>query len=144
MHAFIVRAMNDWEPVEEAVRERLKPGTVLALSGPLGAGKTTFVQGLAAKLGARAKPKSPTFSLVRSYPLNGSQGLQRLLHVDAYRLEAEEDLLPLDLDAERAESGTVIALEWPERAEKWLARLWPDVVRLTIRTEGPVRHVELS
>jgi hypothetical protein len=47
-------------------------------------------------------------------------------------------------DAERAESGTVIALEWPERAEKWLARLWPDVVRLTIRTEGPVRHVELS
>ena len=144
MPEFLVKTLRDWVSVADAVAARLKPGEVLALSGPLGAGKTTFVQALAAVLGSRARPKSPTFSLVRSYPLDGKKGVRRLLHVDAYRLEAPEDLLPLNLDEELAEPGTVVAIEWPENAETWIARRWPNVVKLVISPEGTTRRVQLA
>ncbi len=135
---FTLRTVADWERVVLFLLPRLHPGDILALSGPLGAGKTTFVQHLAKELGIPKTPQSPTFSLVRSYRLPKSiNGISRLVHVDAYRIEDERDLLPLDLDAELADQKTLLAVEWPERVPNWLLQK-SSVVRVDV-TPAPLR-----
>lgn len=89
----------------------LPPGTILALSGELGAGKTTFVQGLAEGLGAEGPVASPTFVL-----LNVHKGLY---HFDLYRLKEASDFLALGFD-EYFEKGGICAIEWPERIQELL------------------------
>lgn len=141
---YIVAKIEDWNAVANAVAKSLKPGTVIALTGPLGAGKTTFVQVLAKELGAKTNPRSPSFSLVRSYSLEPvTYGLRTLIHVDAYRIEDANDLLPLGLDELLAEPGVVMALEWPERADAWL-RTVSDVLRITVEPDPTgVRRVDV-
>jgi len=120
---FILTKNDDWNAVAQAVARELEPGMILGLSGPLGAGKTTFVQYLAEELGAKSRPKSPTFTLVREYPLEEKYSMiKRLIHVDAYRIDHPEDLLPLNLDEELAVPGTIVAIEWPENAALWIER----------------------
>ena len=90
--------------------ERLKTGDVVLLTGELGAGKTTFVRGVAQGTGSRAAVASPTFQLVRVYP-----GRVQLAHVDLYRVESSAELRDLGLE-ELAELGAVI-VEWGDRLE---------------------------
>jgi tRNA threonylcarbamoyladenosine biosynthesis protein TsaE len=94
----------------------LQPGSVLLLSGNLGAGKTAFVRGLAAGLGIDpGQVSSPTFTLVHEY----SGGRLTLYHVDLYRLDrAAVDDLGLD---EMGVSDGVLAIEWPDRLTHGLA-----------------------
>lgn len=98
----------------EALGRELKPGDVVLLYGDLGAGKTAFVRGLAAGVGAKAdEVSSPTFTIVQEYPGTNAT----LYHVDLYRLEvAEID----DLGLEDLVSGDgIVAIEW---AERWRGR----------------------
>ncbi len=140
---YIVAHVEDWDAVAKAVAAELKPGMLLALSGPLGSGKTTFVQALARVLGSKQTPRSPTFSMVRTYPIKQGE-LKQLVHVDAYRIENENDLLPLGLEELLLEPGTIVAFEWPEHAETWIAR-HPMVKRIAIRPEADgVRRVSLT
>lgn len=90
----------------------LRSGDFLALVGPLGAGKTQFVKGVADGLDVPASEPvvSPTFVLVREYV-----GQLKLYHIDAYRLGNAADLLALGLDELMLESGAVVALEWADR-----------------------------
>ncbi len=92
----------------------LQGGEVLALSGELGAGKTTFVQGLAAGLGVAdlRQVVSPTYTLANEYP----GGRLLLVHLDFYRLDSAEAARALGLDELLGRPGTVAAVEWPERA----------------------------
>lgn len=99
----------------------LQPGDVVCLQGELGAGKTTFVQGLAAGWGSLDAVSSPTFILVNVYQrADGGQ----LFHFDTYRVESALEAEELDLDAMLAAGPLVI--EWPERLESILPaeRLW--------------------
>ena len=131
-----VKKMEDWKSVAEEIAARVEDGMIVALSGPLGAGKTTLVQALAHELGCRLTPRSPTFSLVRTYHLKPkTQNLHRLVPVDAYRIEDEKDLLPLGLDELIAEPGTVMAIEWPENARVWLNQQ-ERILRVTIDLHG--------
>ncbi len=114
-----IKRLTDWDILAKRITLALKPGMILALSGPLGAGKTTFVQALAKALGAKQTPRSPTFSLVRTYRVSRGE-IRRLVHADAYRIEHSRDLLALNLNEELAEPGTVLALEWPEQVNTWL------------------------
>jgi len=98
--------------------ELLRPGDVLTLSGGLGAGKTTFISGLARGWGYAGQVTSPTFVLVNDYTRPDGQ---HFWHLDAYRLEGEADALGLGLDDLLASQGVVV-LEWPER----IAGLLPD------------------
>lgn len=95
------------------VAAALRPGDLLVLSGPLGAGKTTLTQGLGEALGVRGRVTSPTFVLARVH-----RGPVPLVHVDAYRLrDAEEAGRPLDLDdldLEAALEDAVTVVEWGE------------------------------
>ena len=130
-----VRNVHDWPSVARDIATKLRPGSVLALQGPLGAGKTTFVQALASVLGATRVPKSPTFSMLRTYRVHRGP-IRRLLHVDAYRIEHERDLAPLDLDVELSEPGTALVLEWPENVKKWLARRPHATLVIRIQKDG--------
>ena len=90
--------------------ERLQAGDVVLLIGDLGAGKTTFVRGVARGTGSRADVASPTFQLVRIYP-----GRVQLAHIDLYRIENSAELRDLGLD-ELADGGAVV-VEWGDRLE---------------------------
>lgn len=90
--------------------ERLRAGDVVLLTGALGAGKTTFVRGVARGTGSRAPVASPTFQLVRIYP-----GRVQLAHVDLYRVENSAEVRDLGLE-ELAAQGAVV-VEWGERLE---------------------------
>jgi tRNA threonylcarbamoyladenosine biosynthesis protein TsaE len=113
---FQIKRIEDWDELAKELVNELKPGSILTLSGPLGAGKTTFVQALARALGVQGNPRSPTFSLMRSYLFPKG----KLIHVDAYRLEKPTDVLSLNLDEEFGESGVMLAIEWPENMAGWL------------------------
>lgn len=140
---YSIKQIGDWEPLAKALAAELTPGAVIALSGPLGAGKTTFTQSLAHVLGAKGDPRSPTFSLLRTYRLEHAL-LKRLVHVDAYRLETKTDLLALDLDEERTEPGTVLVIEWPEQVMSWLERVKPVYWLLIKPVENDEREVTIE
>jgi tRNA threonylcarbamoyladenosine biosynthesis protein TsaE len=101
----------------------LVAGDLIVLVGELGAGKTTLVQGIAAGLGARGPVLSPTFVIARVYP----DGRVPLVHVDAYRLGSRIEVDDLDLDADVAESVTVV--EWGEGLVEGLS---PDHIVVSI------------
>ena len=99
----------------------LEPGDVVALHGELGSGKTRFVRGLAAGLGLDAgRVSSPTFVLVHEYTAAGPGPVQTLVHVDAYRLDPDDDPAQLGLDALVDAGAAVLAVEWAERIDAWL------------------------
>lgn len=106
----VTRSQDTTEQVAATFADTLRPGDVVLLSGPLGAGKTAFVRGLARGLGIDPdEVSSPTFTLVHEY----RGGRLRLFHADLYRLgrAAAEDL---GLDELGVRDG-VLAIEWPDR-----------------------------
>jgi tRNA threonylcarbamoyladenosine biosynthesis protein TsaE len=101
----------------------LKPGDILGLTGPLGSGKTTFVQGLARGLDCREAPSSPTFVLAQTY-----HGRVKLHHLDFYRLK-ESEILGIGLEDFYSDRA-VSAVEWIERAPHLLP---PERVEIVFR-----------
>ena len=97
------------------------PGTVLALSGELGAGKTQLAKGVATGLGVKSVVNSPTFVL-----MNEHAGRLRLFHVDAYRLGDPEEAAAAGLLEDRA-AGGVVVIEWADRLDGWLPHQRLDV-----------------
>jgi len=100
--------------------QTLAPDTAILLRGDLGAGKTTFVRGLARGLGVTEPVRSPTFTLTHEYTIQQPPNLRGLplFHIDLYRIETPAQLHTLGLD-EVFERGGVAAIEWAERLELW-------------------------
>jgi tRNA threonylcarbamoyladenosine biosynthesis protein TsaE len=101
-------APEETEAAGEELGRRLRKGDLVLLRGELGAGKTTFVRGIARGCGSAAPVASPTFQLVRIYP-----GRVQLAHMDLYRLEKGDELRDLGLD-ELLDLGAVV-VEWGDR-----------------------------
>lgn len=102
----------DTELVASTIAELLAPGEVLHLHGGLGAGKTTFVRGLARGLGLRPEEvSSPTFVRLQRY----DDGRRSLVHVDAHRIERAGEAAGLEIEPIAEETSAVVAIEWPER-----------------------------
>lgn len=87
----------------------------LALTGPLGSGKTTFVQALAGVIGVAEHVASPTFTLMRTYAAAHPR-FKKLVHIDCYRVEDPRELAILDLAGYSRERSALVCVEWPERA----------------------------
>jgi len=114
---------------------RLPAGSLVLLSGPLGAGKTAFVRGMAEALGIDPRQvHSPSFALLSEYA--PSAGGLSLVHVDLYRLDSEAEVEDLGL-AEYLSGGRVMAVEWGERMP---ARLRPGAIRVTLEDMGDERR----
>ena len=126
----------------------LPPGVLVLLRGNLGAGKTSFAQGMAQGLGIEEPVISPTFILIREYPLPESPGRpERFVHLDLYRLNGPAELPGLGLD-ELIDDDALVAMEWPERGE---GKLPEAQVEVTLRSDpeamqpmGPSRRAEVA
>lgn len=108
--ALTTHSPDETAAVGEQLGRLLRPGDVLLLQGPLGAGKTRLTQGLVRGAGARGPVTSPTFVLVNEY-----RGPLTVYHVDLYRIEKERDVESLGLEEYFAAGGATV-VEWPERA----------------------------
>jgi tRNA threonylcarbamoyladenosine biosynthesis protein TsaE len=113
----VAATADDMRALGAELATRLGPGDLVVLSGPLGAGKTTLVQGLADGLKVRGPITSPTFVIARVHP--SLSGGPALVHADAYRLGGRLEVDDLDLDASLEESVTVV--EWGEGLVEGLA-----------------------
>lgn len=115
------------EGTEKAARQFLnlvaprEHATIVALSGELGSGKTTFTQAIARILGVPDVVQSPTFVIMKRYILVDSgfmiheSGFRNLIHIDAYRLEKGEELKKLGIKEVFKDPKNLILIEWPER-----------------------------
>ncbi len=127
-----VRSEDETWDLARKVAPLLKPGDVVCLEGDLGAGKTTFTQGLAAALGVKGRVTSPTFCIVQEHPAGEGGSVPLLVHMDLYRLTGEEDVLDLGWEDYLAR-GAVLVVEWPERLGSLLP---PDALRLKFLHKG--------
>lgn len=133
----------DTEELGRQLSSRLAAGDVVLLEGELGAGKTTLIRGLTDGLaGDPDDVSSPSFVIIQSYEC-GAPGIERLHHVDLYRLaERTADLRELGIEEVLSDPEAVTAVEWPKAAlATWIpadARLWR--IQLTL-AEGDDREV---
>jgi tRNA threonylcarbamoyl adenosine modification protein YjeE len=141
MRTLETRGPDDTEAFAAALARALAPGQLVALAGPLGAGKTTFARGFVHALdgGAGLRVQSPTFALARSYPTTPP-----VHHLDLYRLEAPEALYELGLEEQMSDPEALILVEWADLFPDELpdTALWvrfPDNAEdaRTLRVEGP-------
>jgi tRNA threonylcarbamoyladenosine biosynthesis protein TsaE len=117
------------EAAGRALGDVIAVGDVVALSGPLGVGKTSFARGLIGALGFAAEVPSPSFGIV--IPYAPPEVRVPIWHVDLYRIEDAQEFDELGLDDARVDS--VLVIEWPERLG---TRLWPDALRIDLAVEG--------
>jgi tRNA threonylcarbamoyladenosine biosynthesis protein TsaE len=113
-------------------------GTVIALSGELGAGKTQFVRGLARGLGISGRVHSPTFTLVNEY----GGGRLKLFHLDLYRLETTEQIMTAGVEEFLSPDGVAV-IEWAERIFKG-EHPTSNIQQPTSRLPGNVRRVTIE
>lgn len=115
---------------------------IITLTGDLGAGKTTFVQQLALKLGITEVVTSPTFGIMKRYDVPNHPNFTTLVHIDAYRIEGINETIPLQLESVFREPQTLVCVEWPER----IAEIIPvSAITVTLEiTTGDTRKVCVS
>ncbi len=114
----------------EKLAKLLRPGDVIAMTGDLGAGKTTLVRGLLQALGHDGEVPSPSFAIVQPY----EDVDPPVWHADLYRIEDVAELAELGLDSL---GDGVLVVEWPERAG---SGAWPDALRLSLEILDPKRR----
>lgn len=132
MSEHVTKSESETEALGESTARSLRAGDVVFLSGPLGAGKTAFVRGMARGLGCDLDAvSSPTFTIVQEYA-----GATPLQHVDLYRLSSVE---ADDLALEDLMEDSVMAIEWAERWDRRPANAIVVVIDRTSDTERRVR-----
>ena len=113
---YIVTTPDDFQSIISAVLQPQDEGAsvIIALRGDLGAGKTAFVQQLAKYFGLEENVSSPTFTIMKKYELPHPK-FKQLIHIDAYRIESEHELGPLQFSSVLHEPKSVVCIEWPEK-----------------------------
>lgn len=114
----LTKSAKETKALGKKIAANLKGGAILALTGELGSGKTTFAQGLAKGLGIKQRIISPTFILVRKYDL----GFKNFYHIDLYRLETEIEREVRNLGIEEIwdDSENIVVIEWAEKIRKMI------------------------
>lgn len=116
--------------IAKEIGQFLQGGEVIALYGDLGAGKTAFTQGLAAGLEIKEKVNSPTFVIIKIY--DSKKKKIKFCHVDAYRLENENDLLAIGVEDYLGHPQTVTVIEWADKVEKLLPK---DTIKVFFKSQ---------
>ena len=133
-----LETLETTQALGRGLAQRLPKGAILLLKGPLGAGKTSLVQGLALACGISEPITSPTFALAQHYP----DGNPPLVHLGLYRLDTpgSADELFLQEEEEARAMGALIAVEWPERLKLVLSEAW----QLELAYQGEGRRARLT
>ena len=138
MSEIITNNFSETQKLGEEYAEQIKAGGVLCLEGELGAGKTTFTQGLLKGLGCEGPFTSPTFTIVKEYKVESMK--YKVFHIDAYRI-TENDLDNLGWEEMLQNKNNIIIIEWPERIKskipagaKWIRFEWVDLPRVGERS----------
>ncbi|MBQ3009992.1 MAG: tRNA (adenosine(37)-N6)-threonylcarbamoyltransferase complex ATPase subunit type 1 TsaE [Oscillospiraceae bacterium] len=127
---------KETEAIGEQFGRSVKDGTVIAMYGDLGAGKTAFVRGMARGMGITERVSSPTFTIVNEY-----LGERTLIHFDMYRLGSADELFDIGWEDYLAR-GAVCAVEWSENVEE---AFYGDEIRLTIeKTSDTSRKITIE
>ena len=135
---FITLSPRETQDLARVFLNKFQERNVLCLYGELGAGKTTFVQGLAKGLGIKQVIQSPTFVLMREFKITGKRGQsklkkvkvykwKRLVHLDCYRIKSAKDIRAFDLKEIWKEAQSLIVIEWADRIKKILPKKRVDI-----------------
>ncbi len=108
------------EEIAADFAKAVSPGTVVALCGELGAGKTVFARGFARGLGISETVSSPTFTLMQEYKVSGNDKLKWFYHLDLYRIEDSKAAMVFGVDEYLSNPDSVLLIEWAERIEDML------------------------
>ncbi|MDD4901591.1 MAG: tRNA (adenosine(37)-N6)-threonylcarbamoyltransferase complex ATPase subunit type 1 TsaE [Patescibacteria group bacterium] len=129
---FITRSEKETIALAKKMAKRARGGEVYALSGDLGAGKTVFARGFAAGLGIKRNINSPTFVLMKIYPVKKNKIIKHLCHIDAYRLKSARDLVAIGAGDYLNHQDSVCLVEWPEKVRGAL-RKRKTMIKITHR-----------
>lgn len=146
MEKIVITDVSELEKVVEKVLETVEQcedgdtATVLALHGDLGAGKTTFTQTLAKKLRVTEVVTSPTFVVMKNYNLE-NQSFEKLVHIDAYRIEEIDEMRVLGFGELLEEKGSIMCIEWAEN----IAELLPEnTIHIRFELDGEKRIITIE
>lgn len=113
-------SVEETHEIARNVTELVKEGGILCLFGDLGSGKTTFTQGLAKSLGIEHQVNSPTFLIVRTYTVPGTEVIKSFYHIDLYRLQSEAEMEDMGLPEILSNMENIVVIEWSEKLKKLL------------------------
>jgi len=113
MTKFITYSTQETQDLAQNLAKKYQNGSVVALIGDLGAGKTTFTQGFAKGLGITQKLLSPTFVLMRQYRIPGNRNM--LLHIDLYRLDEIDQIQQLGIQEIIDNQDNIVLIEWADK-----------------------------
>jgi len=122
MKSVVTSSPQETIELAQKIARKLKGGEILALTGDLGSGKTTFVKGLAEGLKVADTITSPTFVMLKPYSAKIKQRPIELVHVDAYRAENIEDIKSVGIEDYLDRSDTILAVEWAEKIAEILPK----------------------
>ena len=145
MTRVITHSAEETRAQGERLGQILMPGTLVCLRGALGAGKTTFMQGVLAACGAEKPYVSPTFVLMKEYDLAlpTATGIKRIYHADAYRIDTPLDFEKIGFSEWLSDREGVVLLEWPEKVEGLLPERGVVITLRSVSDEEREIHVQM-
>jgi len=144
-NSYSVKNLQDLENFAEELLKWLQDNSIncVLLYGELGVGKTALVQKVAKLFGIKQKITSPTFVIMKDYPLQNSSVFSEFIHIDAYRLKNKDDIKAFDIDNLVKDNKKLIFIEWPEK----IFDVAPSEclsIRFTVDHKTAVRELALS
>jgi tRNA threonylcarbamoyl adenosine modification protein YjeE len=144
MKEHLSKSLEDTSDIAKDIAATLFGGEVLLLSGDLGAGKTTFSKALIASFGVVDEVTSPTFSLMNMYDLpEEKNSIKKIVHIDTYRLEHEEELVDIGIEDYLDEEHTLTIIEWPEKMSKLLEKIKTKKIHLE-HVDEDTRNIKID
>ena len=117
----ITTSVRETHQLAKKFANSLKSGQIITLTGDLGGGKTTFIQGLAKALGVKKRITSPTFVLMKVYPAKNNN-INKICHIDAYRMKSPSDLLAIGAEEYIKDKNCLTLIEWGEKVKSILPK----------------------
>ena len=123
---FISTSYEETREIAKKFADKLEKGTTICLYGELAAGKTTFTQGIGQSIGID-RLVSPTFLIMRQYPVTNHPIIKTLFHLDLYRLNSIEDIKAFDVEEIWSDPESLLIIEWPEKFKEYLPKTRYDI-----------------
>jgi len=141
---YISKTEKETYQIAARLAKKLKGGEIIALEGELGAGKTTFVKGLAKAFGIKQHVTSPTFVLMKVYECQMPKSeIRKLVHVDCYRLDEPQELFYLGIEEYLNKPDTVVMIEWADKIKNYLKK-FKKMIRIKIKIKDVQRLIILN